>query len=222
MKYGYARVSTRKQNLERQLHNLQQADIDTIYAEKFTGTNSNRPEWVKLLSRVKSGDTIVFDSVSRMSRDSGEGIKQYFDLLERGVSLEFIKEPHINTTTFGDSLNATASITAEDKDLDSTILEGVRQYMVKLAERQISIAFDQSEKEAADIKQRVVEGLARSEKKAGRPKGCKPSNKMTVPETQIRKHYKGFNGTLNKAELAKMLQVSRPTLNKFLNKMEEA
>ncbi|KIF54089.1 recombinase family protein [Vibrio owensii] len=220
MKYGYARVSTKKQNLERQLYNLQEVSVDSIYAEKFTGTNTNRPEWVKLLKRVQSGDTIVFDSVSRMSRNASEGIKQYFDLLERGVTLEFIKEPHINTATFGDSLKATASITADDKDLDSTILEGVRQYMVKLAERQIAIAFDQSEKEAADIKQRVVEGLARSEKKAGRPKGTPASNKLAVPESQIRKHYKGFNGTLNKAELAKMLQVSRPTLNKFLTEME--
>ncbi|MDK2606113.1 recombinase family protein [Vibrio vulnificus] len=222
MKYGYARVSTRKQNLDRQLHNLQQADVDTIYAEKFTGTNSNRPEWLKLLSRVESGDIIVFDSVSRMSRDSNEGIKQYFDLLERGVTLEFIKEPHINTETFGDSLKATAAITTDDQDLDSTILEGVRQYMVKLAKKQIIIAFDQSEKEASDIKQRVLEGLARSDKKAGRPKGCTPANKMSIPEAQIRKHYKEYNGTLNKAELAKMLQVSRPTLNNFLYKMEKA
>lgn len=46
---------------------------------------------------LKRGDTVIFDSVSRMSRNAEEGFQLYMELLEKGINLEFINEPHINT-----------------------------------------------------------------------------------------------------------------------------
>ncbi len=51
----------------------------------------DRPEWMKLLKRIEPGDVIVFDSVSRMSRNADEGIETYFELYEKGVQLIFLK-----------------------------------------------------------------------------------------------------------------------------------
>lgn len=96
MIYGYARVSTANQKLERQTENIRRDYPDvTLMTEKFTGTTTDRPEWVRLMKKVRAGDTIVFDSVSRMSRNKTEGVEDYFDLYNKGVELIFLKEPHI-------------------------------------------------------------------------------------------------------------------------------
>ena len=75
--YGYARVSTKNQRLDRQIRNIEDyckdRKIEKIYKEKYTGTKMGRPQFQKLLAAVSSGDTIIFDSVSRMSRSADEG-----------------------------------------------------------------------------------------------------------------------------------------------------
>ncbi|HJJ62531.1 MAG TPA: recombinase family protein [Methanocorpusculum sp.] len=100
MIYGYLRVSTKKQSIERQIKNIlvayPTANLD--YRDYFTGTKTDgRPGWNKLMARVQAGDTIVFDSVSRMSRNAAEGFESYEELFHRGVELVFLKEPHIIT-----------------------------------------------------------------------------------------------------------------------------
>ena len=99
--YGYCRISTKQQSIERQIRNIR-AEYNTavIVTEAYSGTTLNRPEWNKLYKRIKAGDTIVFDSVSRMSRDSDEGFALYEELYTKGVELVFLKEPHINTATY--------------------------------------------------------------------------------------------------------------------------
>lgn len=78
MIYGYARVSTPHQKLERQITNITNLYPKAqIFREHFTGTTQSRPIWDKLINLVQSGDTIVFDSVSRMSGNATEGFEDY-------------------------------------------------------------------------------------------------------------------------------------------------
>ena len=77
--YGYCRISTRKQNIERQVRNILTVFPDAIIIrEIYTGTKfQGRKELEKLLKIVQTGDTIIFDSVSRMSRNADEGFQLY-------------------------------------------------------------------------------------------------------------------------------------------------
>ena len=79
--YGYCRISTAKQSIDRQIRNIK-AEYPTahIVQEAYTGTSIFRPEWMKLYRVLKAGDTVVFDSVSRMSRNAEEGFALYEDL----------------------------------------------------------------------------------------------------------------------------------------------
>ena len=116
MIYGYARVSTARQSLARQIANIQAAyPAAQIFTEKFTGTTTARPVWSKLFKAAAAGDTIVFDEVSRMARDSAEGFAAYRDLFARGVNLVFLKEPHISTAVYSETAQAPST---GDKDLD--------------------------------------------------------------------------------------------------------
>ena len=76
-----------------------------------------RPEWQKLYKKVKDGDTIIFDSVSRMSRNAEEGFAVYKELYARGVNLIFLKEPHINTEVYKNALEQKVKLTGDKVDL---------------------------------------------------------------------------------------------------------
>ena len=91
--YGYCRVSTMKQNIERQIRNIKSEYPDAIIVtDEYTGTKLDRPGWLKLRKTLKPGDTVVFDQVSRMSRDAEEGFQVYQDLFNMGVNMIFLKE----------------------------------------------------------------------------------------------------------------------------------
>ena len=98
--YGYCRISTGKQNIERQIRNIKRDYQEALIVEEvYTGTKTaGREKWLNLIKVVQEGDRIVFDSVSRMSRDAEEGFTAYEELYHRGIDLVFLKEPHINTS----------------------------------------------------------------------------------------------------------------------------
>ena len=188
--YGYCRISTKQQSIERQIRNIR-AEYNTavIVTEAYSGTTLNRPEWNKLYKRIKAGDTIVFDSVSRMSRDSDEGFALYEELYTKGVELVFLKEPHINTATYKSALQNNVSLTGTNVDY---ILEGINKYLMTLAKEQIKIAFEQAQKEVDDLHQRTKEGIATARlngKQIGQKPGAKLITKKSIEaKKQIRKY----------------------------------
>ena len=221
--YGYCRISTAKQSIERQIRNiLKEYPNAYIYKEEFTGTRIDRPKWNTLCRQIREGDTIVFDSVSRMSRDSEEGFRVYEKLFNDGVHLIFLKEPHINTETYRKALEQGVPLTGTNVDY---ILEGVNKYLMCLAKEQIKIAFDQSEKEVEDLHQRTKEGIEtarRAGKQIGQRKGAKLTTKKSIAAKEtIRKHCRDFGGSLSDEETMKLAGVVRNTYYKYKREIKE-
>lgn len=96
--FGYARVSTEAQNLDRQLDMLRQYGVDYIYNEKMTGTKRNRPELEKLIDRITEGDTVVVESLSRLGRSTKDLIELTEIFQSKNVNLVSLKEA-IDTST---------------------------------------------------------------------------------------------------------------------------
>lgn len=90
--FGYARVSTEAQNLDRQLDALKNYGVDIIYNEKITGTKKNRPELTKLLDRITEGDTVVVESLSRLGRSTKDLIELTEIFQSKGVNFVSLKE----------------------------------------------------------------------------------------------------------------------------------
>jgi DNA invertase Pin-like site-specific DNA recombinase len=221
--YGYCRISTKQQSIERQVRNIKAEYNDAvIVTEVYTGTKQDRPEWSKLYKRIKAGDTIVFDSVSRMSRNAEEGFKLYEELYNKGVELIFLKEPHINTSTYKTALQNNVSMTGTTVDY---ILEGVNKYLMALAKEQIRLAFEQSEKEVQDLHQRTKEGIETARingKQIGQKPGAKLTTKKSVEaKKDIIKYSKDFNGTLTDAECMKLIGLARNTFYKYKRELKE-
>ena len=221
--YGYCRISTPQQNIERQERNIKAAYPDAVLvSEAYTGTKIERPKWSRLLARVVKGDTIVFDSVSRMSRDAADGYAAYEDLYSRGVTLVFLKEPHINTDTYRAAMSVSLPKTDTKVDI---LLDAVEQFMLALAKEQIQLAFDQSEKEVKDLHQRTSEGIKTAKlngKQIGQPKGAKLTTKKSIAAKQIiKQHAKEFGGSLSDPEVIKLAGISRNSYYKYKRELTE-
>ena len=101
MKYGYARVSTRHQDLEGQLRQLEEEHCDKIFFEKITGTKSDRPEFQKLLQTVQVGDTLVVTKLDRFARSTQDALNTIKVLFEKGVRINVLNLGVIENTSTG-------------------------------------------------------------------------------------------------------------------------
>lgn len=221
--YGYCRISRKTQSIERQERNIKtEYNTATVIKEAYTGTKINRPEWNKLIKKVKSGDTIIFDSVSRMSRNADEGVATYFDLYDKGINLIFIKEHHIDTATYKESISKGIEYTGNE--IADCYIEATNKVFKILAERQIRLAFEQAEKEVTDLHQRTKEGIETARlngKQIGQPKGTKLTTKKSVIAKEIiLKNSKDFNGTNTDEEVMKITGLSRNTYYKYKRELK--
>ena len=221
--YGYCRISTRQQSMERQIRNIKSEHEDAIIVtEVYTGTKLERPEWNKLYKKLKTGDTVVFDSVSRMSRNAEDGFKLYEELYNKGIELVFLKEPHISTSTYKKALQNNIQLTGTNVDF---ILEGINKYLLALAKEQIRLAFEQSEKEVQDLHQRTKEGIETARlngKQIGQKQGAKLTTKKSIEAKKlIQKHSKDFDGTLSDADCMKLIGLARNTYYKYKRELKE-
>ena len=208
--FGYCRISTPKQSLDRQVRNILAAYPQAeIIKEVYTGRKfQGRKEFDRLMRKITSGDTIIFDSVSRMSRNVEEGFIMYEELYHKEINLIFLKEPHISTETYKKALQG--GIPTTGTNIDCILL---------LAKEQIRLAFEQSEKEVHDLRQRTREGLQTAKlagKQIGQIQGQKLVTKKSIAAKEIiQKHNKAFGGSLNDAETIRQTGISKKTFYKY-------
>lgn len=232
MIYGYCRISTSKQNIDRQVRNILSAYPEAVIVrEVYSGTKfQGRKELDKILKKVKTGDTIVFDSVSRMSRTADDGVRLYKDLFQRGINLSFLKEPHINTDTYKQAIEKRVQIAVDSGDtatdeLMQGIIEALNKYILVLAQKQIELAFQQAEKEVADLHQRTREGIETARlngKQIGLAKGTRLTTKKSIAAKEIiKKHNKDFGGSLSNEETWNLARISKMTFYKYKRELIE-
>lgn len=191
--YGYARVSTREQNLDRQLVELKQ-HTDKIYADKESGKNFDRPEYAKLMKKLKKNDTLIIKSIDRLGRN-------YDLILEQWRIITHEKQANIKVLDM--------------PLLDTTKTEGLTGKFI--ADLVLQILSYVAEQERNSIKTRQAEGIRIAREKGikfGRPK----IDRKPVYE-KIQKYYLGEIKSLE--EIAEMCDISRPTLFMILREYKK-
>ena len=225
MIYAYCRVSTKHQRIARQITNITELYPKAVIIREFyTGTKQDRPNWNKLIEQIKTGDTIVFDSVSRMSRNAQEGFKDYKMLYQQGIHLVFLNEPLINTSVFDSTKSNLLSIQVEtgNEAVDNFFkgnIELINNFLMALAEEQIKAAFEQSEKEVTDLHSRISQGMREAKRNGvhiGLTKGTTLTTKKSVEcKAIIKKHSKDFGGSLEDPDVIKLCGCSRNSYYKY-------
>lgn len=229
--YGYCRISRKTQSIDRQIRNIKAKHPDAVIVqEAYTGTKiEGRTAFEKLLKTVRSGDQIVFDSVSRMSRNAAEGFVLYQELIRRGIELSFLKEPHIDSVVYKEAaekqIAAIQTGDAATDELMAAITNGINRYMLRLAERQIQLAFDQAQKEVDDLHARTREGIETA-RLAGKQIGGVTGRKLNVKKAEsakkmIRRYSRDFDGSLSDTECMRLIGIARNTYYKYKRELME-
>lgn len=156
MTYGYARVSSRDQNEARQLDALHAAGVETVYIDKQSGKDFDRPQYKRLLRRLKRDDLLYIKSIDRLGRNYDEIIDQWRALTkDRGVDIVVLDMPLLDTR--------------RGKDLMGTFLSDIVLQVLSFV----------AENERTNIRQRQAEGIAAAKArgvKFGRPPRPLPDN----------------------------------------------
>ncbi len=118
MKFGYARVSTRDQNLNLQVDDLITEGCEKIFQESISGTNIDRPELNRLLEQTRRGDVIVIWKLDRLGRSLRHLVALISELLDKGVGLKSFNDPIDTTSSQGRLIfNIFASLAEFERDV---------------------------------------------------------------------------------------------------------
>lgn len=230
--YGYCRISKKTMNIERQVRNIR-ADFPNalIIKETFTGTRvCGRKELDKLLRILKSGDTVIFDSACRMSRNEEDAVALYEKLFTENVNLVFIKEPQINSAVYRQALenqlevNLSTGNNATDQFVQD-LIAALNRYTIEIIKGQIRNVFSQAQKEVENLHLRTTEGILTAKlngKQIGQKKGAKLTTKKSIEAKKlIQKYSKDFNGFLADKEVQKIVGICRNSFYKYKREMKE-
>lgn len=186
-RYGYIRVSAKDQNPERQILAMQEQQIskEKIYLDKVSGQDFSRPQYVKLLKKLKKGDVIIIKSIDRLGRNYGEILEQWRKITkEIGADIQVIDMPLLNTNSFHEDLTGVF------------ISDLVLQILAYVAET-----------ERAFIKQRQAEGIA-----AAKLKGVQFGCKRTELPDEFEEYYQLWcKGEISLRKAAQALQMNHTT-----------
>ena len=194
MKIGYARVSSKEQNLARQIEALRAAGCEKIYTDKISGKNFDRPEYQKMISELTSDDILIILSIDRLGRNYDEIMEEWRKITKEMKSGVKVLDMPLLDTTVGRTNDLTDTFIA---DLVLQILS----YVANL--------------EREHIRERQKEGIEIA-KREGKFKNC-GRKKMDIDEELFSKNLKLFEtGELSKAEFARQMNISRPKLDNLL------
>lgn len=166
--YGYCRVSSKDQNLDRQTEAMKKAGIlpKNIICEKESGRDMNRPIWLRLKYRMRAGDTLTIISIDRLGRNYDEILKTWRELTEKGIGIIVLDMPLLNT--------------AKDRDLTGRLISDIVLQLLSYV----------AETERNFIRQRQAEGIAAA-KARGVRFGSQPMKRHPGWETYCRKYSTG-------------------------------
>lgn len=216
--FSYSRISTKesddKQSYARQIKGLKNyAEENNIeYLREFkddcSGKSFNREEWIKLEKAVHKGDTIVFKEISRFTRQAEEGYKKYMHLMDDlGVNLVFLDNPTLSTDYIKNL------ISMADK-MNNRIAKMTLNNTIELL---LMVELDRVETEREIIVKRIKDGLAASDKKAGRPVG-----KLDKMSNELKEDIKSYlhDRSIKAIDLMRKHNISRNTLKKYVKFVE--
>ena len=190
--YGYVRVSTKEQNLDRQLLAMREFGVleKQIYQDKLSGKDFERPSYRRLLKKLKPGDTLVIKSIDRLGRNYDEILEQWRIITkEKGAAVVVLDMPLLDTR--------------QGRDLTGTLIADIVLQLLSYV----------AQTERDFIRQRQAEGIAAA-KARGKHLGRRPKEK---PDDYPAVYELWYSGEVSARSAASRLGVNHKTFLKWAN-----
>ena len=197
-KRGYARVSTKDQNAQRQIEELKRVEVteENIYLDKASGKNFDRPAWQKLLADLVMGDTLIVTELDRLGRNKREMIKT-FELMEaKGVYIENLNMPFLNTKN-------------ENEVMREVLQPAVLTVLSYFAEKEREV---KRERQSGAYKVMPVDSKGRKISLKKNKVIGRPSKKENLTKEQLRYIKAWIAGEIKTSDCIKSTDIGRATL----------
>ena len=196
--FGYARVSSREQNLDRQIEELNKYKVDEIITDKASGKGFTRKGLEALHSKLRKGDTLIIKELDRLGRNK-QGIKEELEYLRAsGVKVVILNIP-------------TTLMLLEENQSNNSILEMINNIIIEVLSY---VAQEEVEK----INKRQEEGIKLAQEKG--VKFGRPEEKLT--DRKIKLIEQVLSGERSKISVAKELDTSRMQLDRLIKRYQES
>lgn len=226
MIYGMVRVSSKSQDDRRQIRNiLKKYPNAKIVKDTYTGTNLFKSKvFISISKELQSGDLLVYDSASRMSRNEHQGWRLYKYLFNHNIGIEFLKDSSINTTEYRKMITNMISYpnSTQSRFIDNFILtsiDALNKLILDTAEERVKEVFRSAERTANDIHIYTKEGLQTAKEygsRVGLLKGSKLCTKKSIISKKfIKDNSIDFDGILSNDECIDKLKISRNSFYKY-------
>ena len=212
--FGYCRVSSKDQNLERQIEavkefakNNYKVDLteETLFCDKVSGKNFERPQWIELFKLLREGDVLIVKELDRLGRNKDMILEVLTDLKNRGVIVKILDIP----TTLID-------FCSYDNDIAKSMMDMVNNVLIEVLS---TIA----EQERVKIKKRQEEGIREAKKIEGKYKGRQPITVDKLPKDFKKLHQQWKDKSITAVQFQKLADInSRATLYRYIKLYEEA
>lgn len=194
--YGYMRVSTDKQNTDRQSHaifkyvNENELDIEDIFEDKVSGKKYKRPQYEMLKSIVEDGDTVIIKEIDRLGRDWEQNKEEWKWFIDKGVNLIVIDTPILS---------------AKVENIDQRFIQ----------EQMFTLLNYLSEKEREKISTRTLEGLAQA-----KARGVKLGSPREIDYQAVYDYY-NESPTRTYVDVAEYFDIAHVTVGKIVRQMRK-
>ena len=207
--YGYCRTYSDKEKKKQQEDKIKKLFPDAIIqTDKYSASTDNDTKWKKLQQSLKSGDTLIFDEIYRLSMTADNAFNDYMKLYDANINLVFIKQRHLDTSHYKEELH--------EKYDSKPIHDAINNYTIEMIRKQIKAAYDQVEQDEHLIHEKISDALKKTNKQIGRVKGRKyKSKKENKAKKIIQAESKSFNGSLTDKEVMQLAGISRNTYYKY-------
>ena len=186
-KIGYARVSTKQQNLGRQMELLESEGTSKIFSDKDSGSHRSRPGLEALLSFIREGDIVVVSELDRLGRSQQDLTDILQEIQQKGATIEVLNLPSLKGI--------------EDDNLRRLI----NAFMLELYKYQ-------SESERKIIRERQAQGIALAKQK-GKYKGGKP--KFQEHDPRLQHAFKLYKDGMTEKEVEGITGINRRTFQRY-------
>ena len=187
---GYSRVSSKSQNLDRQIEQL--ANCDKIFADKSSGNERNRPQLTAMLEYLREGDIVVVTELDRLGRNNQDLTQIMATIQQKGATLEILNLPSLNGI--------------EDDNLRKLINNLI-----------IELYKYQAESERKRIRERQAQGIALA-KKQGKYKGRKP--KFSKDDPQLQHAFELYQQGKSDMDIQRLTGINRRTFKRYREKFQ--
>lgn len=215
--FGYCRVSSQDQNLERQIeavrefarinYKVELIENETLFCDKYSGKDFERPQWGKLADSniLREGDILIIKELDRLGRNKEMILEVLNNLKKRGVTVKILDIPTtlIDLSQYGD---------------------GIAKEMMKMVNNVlIEVLGTIAEQERVKIKQRQAEGIREAKKIEGKYKGRQPITVDKLPKDFAKLHSQWKEDKITSAQFQKLAEVSsRATFYRYIKLYEDS